>query len=152
MKKKSFLIAGLALFSLVLTSCDQNTPDWIDMYCTGRLFTDHESQTPIVDALVTPELYYWTVSDYTGQIDHTGWATPFSHPHNYCESLGYWGIFVTDDWGCWGGKIHGTPTKLRLQVVYLDKDSIKHHFTTKEYKYENELSLQKINIYASDYE
>lgn len=152
MKTKSFIIAVIAL-CCALAGCDPQTPDYTKIVCSGYLYTDAESKTPISDAVVTPEVYTWNNSSYTGQIYESGWAVPISYGGNdWCEWAQKWCIFATDNNGKWGREITTHPTKLRLCVVYLDQDSVEHRFTTKEYDYKNNLSWQKIEIYASDYE
>lgn len=152
MKKKHLLIAVIA-FCFVLVSCEQNPPDSQRIMCSGVLYTDSISKTPIKDAIVNPKIYWWTTGDTKLVIDASGWSVPLKPADTYySESLDLHGIFGTDTHGVWGGEMYCHPTKLKLLVRYMGSDSIKHEFYTKEYDYKNELSWQNIEIYASDYE
>lgn len=153
MKKKHLLIALFVLIGLTFTSCDPECPDNIKIVFSGFLYTDAESKTPICDALIDPLVYVWINSDYTGQTYSSMWDKPLSAvPNAYSESLQMRGIFVTDSQGYWQKKISAHPTKVIFRVRYMGTDSLIHVFHTKEYVYENELSWQKIKIYADEYE
>lgn len=152
MKKKHLLIAFIA-FCFVLTGCEQNPPDFQRIVCSGVLYTDSISKTPIEDAIVTPKIYWWTTDDTKLYIDGSGWSVPLKPADTYySESLDLHGIFGTDTHGAWGGEMYCHPTKLKLFVRYMGTDSTKHEFYTKEYDYKNEFSWQNIKIFASDYE
>ena len=152
MQTKSLIVTIIAC-CCVLIGCEQNPPDSQQIMCSGVLYTDPMSKTPIEDALVNPEIYWWTTSGTKLYIDGSGWSVPLKPaPSFYSESLDLHGIFGTDAHGAWGGEMYCHPTKLKLLVRYMGTDSTKHEFYTKEYDYKNELSWQNIEIFASDYE
>lgn len=159
MKSNVIKAVLLLLCSIFFDGCvlvdfrDPEMPSWTNIYFNGRLLTDPETNIPIDDAIINPKIYTWVNSSYTGQTYSAGWGNPYRPGYcTYSASVGQRGVFVTDSMGCWRGSIYDSPTKLKIEVVYMDKDSVKHSFWTREYKYADESSWQNVTIYASEYE
>lgn len=146
----------LLLCSIVFDGCvlidfrDPEMPPSVNICCNGHLFTDPETNTPIYDALIIPEFFYWDNSSYTGSRIFSDWSQ-LVRPVSFSKSVQAIGTYLTDSVGAWGGTIDVNPTKLRIKVYYLGEDSVTHNFCTYEYDYTDESSWQNITIYASEY-
>lgn len=158
MKSNVIKAVLLLLCSIFFDGCvlvdfrDPEMPPSVNICCNGHLFTDPDSNTPIYDALIIPDYYFWVNSSYTGAVYHAYWTQVTRPARVFSESVQKKGTFLTDSVGAWGGTIDVNPTKLRLNVYYLGEDSVIHNFCTHEYDYKGESSWQHVTIYVSEYE